>query len=282
MMAWLSVLLGLALAASFLGRWHGIGDALAVIRLPLAVAFALVVIWSDWPAALRWPLAVGALAMIAQVVALRFVPGPPGDVTVYQKNLLFRNAAPQSVVDDILRVSPDIVTLQEVSEPNRVIPASLAAAYPTQILCPYASVGGVAVLTRWPATGRTVCAEGEGLTAIEVTGPGGPVWLASAHLHWPWPFGQHPQVQRLALRLNDLDGPVVLAGDFNMVPWGWSVRALARAAGGQRVAGLQPTLWKRGVPLPIDHVIAPRGGQSRLLGRLGSDHAGVLARVRVW
>lgn len=277
-----AVILGAMLVVGHLGRFAGFGDALAVVRLPLAVAFALVVIWAGWPAAVRWPLAAVALVILAQVLWLRFQDGPPGPVTLYQKNLLFRNPTPQAVVDDILARAPDIVTLQEVSDSNRVILQDLSQAYPAQVFCDYASVGGVAVLSRWPATGQQLCLPGQGLTALQVMGPKGPVWVASVHLHWPWPFGQAPQARALMAELAALEDPVILAGDFNMVPWGWSVRGLIRAAGAQRVSGLQPTFLKRGIPLPIDHVAAPGGGSFEVLPKLGSDHNGILARVRVW
>lgn len=277
-----AVALGGLLAGGYLGRFAGIGDALAVVRLPLAVVFALVVIWSDWPAALRWPLAAVALVILGQVLWLRFQDGTTGPVTVYQKNLLFNNPTPQAVVDDILTRAPDIVTLQEVSKSNLPILQKLAQTYPAQVFCDYASVGGVAVLSRWPATGEQVCLPGQGLTALQVMGPQGPVWLASVHLHWPWPYGQAPQAGGLMAQLAALDGPVIMAGDFNMMPWGWSVRGMIRAAGARRVSGLQPTLWKRGVPLPIDHVAAPGGGSFEVLPKLGSDHNGVLARVHLW
>ena len=270
--------LGLVLVASYGGAWHGLGDALAVFRLPIAALFALVVIWADWPRALRWPLAALALLAMGQIVALRFDPGQAGPVTVYQKNLLFRNPAPEAVVADILARAPDVVMLQEVSGPNLAVLDALAKAYPSQLICPFAGVGAVAVLSRWPR-GQGLCPDRTGLAAMQVTGPDGPVWLVSLHLHWPWPFGQRPQVQALLPVLEALEGPVIVAGDFNMVPWGWSVREVARATGTQRAGALAPTLWKRGVPLPIDHVLAPFGGSSEVLETLGSDHNGVLARV---
>lgn len=277
-----SVLLGLMLLAGYTGRFFAFGDSWAVWRVPLTVLFALVVIWADWPAVVRWPLALVAIAVLVQTVWLRVPPATPGPITVYQKNLLFRNADPQGVVDDILARAPDIVTLQEVSPQNQPILAQLRAAYPTQIYCDYVSVGGVAVLARWPATGQSLCLKGQGMTALQVQAPQGALWIASVHLHWPWPFGQHPQAKAHGAELAALDGPVILAGDFNMVPWGWSVRSLIRAAGAKRVGGLQPTFFKRGVPLPIDHVAAPGGGSFEVLPKLGSDHLGVLARVSVW
>ena len=45
-----AVLLGLLVGVGYLGALHPAGDSFGVFRLPLAAAFALVVIWSARPA----------------------------------------------------------------------------------------------------------------------------------------------------------------------------------------------------------------------------------------
>ena len=42
---------------------------------------------------------------------------------------------------------------------------------------------------------------------------------------------------------------------------------------------VRPTFWLEGVPLLLDHVHAPGGGQVTYRPLLGSDHLGVLADV---
>ncbi len=76
--------------------------------------------------------------------------------------------------------------------------------------------------------------------------------------------------------------PVLVGGDFNMVPWSHTLARFAQATGTERAGSILYTLPLAGgwVALPIDHVLVPRGmGRSgtRRLPLLGSDHHGVLA-----
>ncbi|MBV2361382.1 endonuclease/exonuclease/phosphatase family protein [Thalassococcus sp. CAU 1522] len=275
-----AALLGGLLAGSFAGALHPAGDSLAVFRLPIAVLFALVVTWSDWPRRLRWPLAALALVPVAQILALKAEAGPEGIVTVYQRNLLFKNTEIEAIAADIAEHLPDVITLQEVSDHNAALLDRLAVSHPHRVFCRFTGWSGMAVLSRYPAE-TEICSDGRGLAGLKVTLPEGPVWVLSLHLHWPWPHGQSGQRDALLPVLAGLDAPVILGGDFNMVPWSHNLRAIARTTQTRRAGPLAPTLVIRGVPLPIDHVLAPGGGRVQVLPRLGSDHLGLLARVSV-
>lgn len=111
----------------------------------------------------------------------------------------------------------------------------------------------------------------------------GPVTVASIHQLWPWPKGQFWQVERIARDIAALPEPVVIAGDFNNVPWSAAVRAVTRASGGKLAKGLArsfvfPTPWPQ---FRIDHVIVPRSAtvDARLTPGWGSDHLGVTADI---
>ncbi len=274
----------LGLAAGFLGALHPAGDAFAVLRLQFGAAAVLL--------ALLLRLA-GARAglVLAALVSGAVAPGvwagyaaeeaPGGGLTLYQKNLSFRMADPAAVVEDIRAVGPDMVTLQEVTERNLAVLTVLADTLPTQHVCPFARVGGVAVASRFPAVaGSATCAGGRGLAAVQVETPEGPVWLVSIHLHWPWPYRQPDQIADLVPVLQSLDGPVVLGGDFNMVPWGHALRRIERATATRRAGPAHDTFPHfRAVPLAIDHVLAPRGGTVLPRPMLGSDHRGLVLRV---
>ena len=75
----------------------------------------------------------------------------------------------------------------------------------------------------------------------------------------------------------------LIAGDFNMVPWGESVQRIKQAAGNRYLGAFRNTHNLGGLflPLPIDTVLVPRGatGTVELRGYMGSDHRGVLARI---
>lgn len=120
---------------------------------------------------------------------------------------------------------------------------------------------------------------------MQVETPDGPVWVVSLHLHWPYPMGQAAQVRALLPELAALKGPVVLGGDFNMVPWSHSIRAIAAATNTRRIGAVQYTLPLKGLyTLPIDHLLVPQTPQAASTEKrplLGSDHYGVLARFSI-
>ncbi|WP_176445300.1 endonuclease/exonuclease/phosphatase family protein [Maliponia aquimaris] len=278
-----SVAAGLALLAlaSWAGPLHPAADALAVLRVPLLVLAALAVIWTSWPRRLRWPVAGLCLLALGQVGGMKLYAPAPGPFVVYQKNLWGGNPQAEAMAAEITAQAPDVVTLQEVSTRNRHLLDLLRPGYPHQYLC-----AGVAVLSRHPVVqGETLCVKGGGLAGLRVSLPEGPVWVLSVHLFWPWPHDQRPQAERIEALVTGLPGPVVLAGDFNMTPWGSDVRRLVRATGVRRAGPMFPTFWLRpsglplAVPLPLDQVYATGGGAARVRPLLGSDHAGVLAGV---
>lgn len=280
---------GLALAAGFLGALHPAGDTLGVFRLQFA-ALALVLALSAAALSRRraLPLAAALAALLAAAPAAlsyRASAAPTaGPHALYQKNLYFRLPDAGAIIADIRASGAAVVTLQEVTEPNRAVMQALAGSHPVQAWCPYARsrAGGTAVLSAWPALGEPLCPEGGGLTAVRLQAPFGPVWAVSLHLLWPWPYGQETQAARVADFLAGLDGPVILGGDFNMAPWGWSLRRIARAAGTAKAGPTATTLAGKipFAPLTIDHVLLPRGwrGAQEIRPELGSDHRGILVR----
>lgn len=279
----------LAILGGYLGALHPIGDSLAVFRLWLALVLAFIAIGLVLLGARRFGGAAFALAVVgaAPIALAGVVPtglsAQDGRDTrlLYQKNLLFRLSDAEPLLEDVRLTSPDFITLQEVSTSNRrQVYDALSAIYNRHI-CPFTGVGAVAVAARFePVEGSRICREGSGLAAMQVVTPDGPVWVVSIHLHWPWPFGQAAQVEALLPILDNLEGPVVIGGDFNMVPWSHAVRRIRAAADVEGGAPIRGTLRERFplMPLPIDHVFTPSAPILTYRPRLGSDHNGVLAR----
>ncbi|WP_306152515.1 endonuclease/exonuclease/phosphatase family protein [Roseovarius sp. MMSF_3281] len=288
---WIILTLGLGtlLGLGFAGAWHPAGDSFAVLRLPLAAAFALMVIWAAWPRRIRWPLAVLALLVMAQIVVPRALPRqgvPKADWVLYQQNLLFSRRSNDAWLKEVARQSPDMLTLQEVSRRNRALLETLRPDYPTQVTCPFANVGGVAVLSRFPAIpGQKICAARDGLAGVQVQTAQGPVWLLSIHLHWPWPHGQAAQVDTLLPVLQGLEAPVIIGGDFNSVGWSHTLRRIGKISGTRRAGPWDATfhLPIMRTPVAIDHVLTSPGVAAAVTvqPKLGSDHRGVLARLAV-
>jgi len=84
-------------------------------------------------------------------------------------------------------------------------------------------------------------------------------------LHWPYPHAQPKQVLALVAEIEKLIGPVVIGGDFNMVPWSHALRQFASASRSDRAGPVVRTLIHSSgiLRLPIDHILVP-GGQGRL------------------
>lgn len=271
-----------AMAFSFAGALHPAGDSLAVFRFPIAVlilglAFLLVRRWRK--------LAAGAaliLALAAEPLSLRVDAGPgPGAVLLYQKNLLYNNPTRDAVLADIRALAPDIVTFQEVGWQADAFWAEISADYPSRLRCA-GRLRSMAVLSDWhPVGDPPICLPDLGLAAIRVAGPAGPVWVSSVHLGWPWPRRQMEQVEALVPHLSALEGPVILGGDFNNVPWSHALRLIRTASRTERLGPIRRTfhLPQGWLKVSIDHVLVP-GGRGRIETRplFGSDHVGVLAR----
>jgi endonuclease/exonuclease/phosphatase (EEP) superfamily protein YafD len=272
----------IAVVLGFLGWLHPAGDLIAVGR-GYAVAAVLVLGIAASLFGMRmaafWSILFALVAGLPVVLATVF-PGAPGTFTLYQKNLRFDNASLPALAEDIRAADPLVITLQEVSEPNRALLAGLADRWPHQFVCSATGVGGTAVASRLPVVeGATLCARG--LAATQVIHDGQPVWVVSVHLSWPWPYGQAAHARELRGVLAGLEGPVLIGGDFNMVRWGHSVQALARVAGVIPAGPSSGTyLGFRVLPmLAIDHAFAPNGGRIEPRPALGSDHLGLLARL---
>jgi endonuclease/exonuclease/phosphatase (EEP) superfamily protein YafD len=277
----------LGLAGGYLGFLHPLGDSLAVGR-GIAAAVILVIAVAATFAGLRMAAFVSMLLALltgGQVLLAYAWPGLPGMYSVYQKNLLYRNPDLSALEADIRATSAQIVTLQEVSDPNLALLAALKDVYPYQHVCPGPRVGGTAILTQLtPVEGTAFCAPGLAVMQV-VAGKEGEdrFWLASVHLHWPWPYQQADHVKLLLPVLDRIKGPAIMAGDFNMVRWATSVTEMAnildvRPAGPTFGSYLGLSSMFR---LPIDHVFATRGGKVSPRGAFGSDHLGLFAEVGI-
>ncbi len=276
-----------AVVAGFFPDEHPAFGSLAVFRLHLALW--LVPVW----------MAIGFLGMRvmaklalagAGLAWLGLVPTlvPPATVAEpelvgYQQNLRFDNPSLDEVEAAIRALNPDFVTLQEVSGANLVLLDRLRAAYPHQVVCAFAGIGGVAILTRLEPFGSPVCHRGRGLAWTEVQTGDGIVTLATAHLPWPWPYEQEGQVEYYLSVVPQMQGRVILSGDFNNVTWSGAVARIAGASRTEVVRGLRPSYHDLPVwpGLPIDQVlVAPElAAEVRRLDKVGSDHNALEIRV---
>ena len=57
------------------------------------------------------------------------------------------------------------------------------------------------------------------------TGDGKPFSVITTHMDWPIPITrQHEQLSALSAVVDKIEGPMILAGDFNSTPWSYALR----------------------------------------------------------
>ena len=217
-------------------------------------------------------------------MAVHYIPqNISGESTyrLYQKNMSFRIKETDTLKADILVSDADFITLQEVTTKNFAFLRELEDRFPAQHTCPFASVGSVSVLSRWPDMGESKCFDKDSMTAMKVKTPEGPVWVISIHLYWPYPYGQAEQVAKLVKQISKLEGRKIVAGDFNMVPWSHTLEAFQQTSNTHLAGATVHSFDLPYIPMstPIDHVLVPVGSQSKIQRRdkSGSDHYGILA-----
>jgi endonuclease/exonuclease/phosphatase (EEP) superfamily protein YafD len=279
-----------ALLAGFLNPWFALADSLSHFRLhavaALMLAAAAYSVFGAWRLMVT-AIAAAALGLFGAVPALPFWP-QDADVNgtklkVLQFNTYLHNRTPEKSAAWIAGNAPDVVMLQEVTEANTVrIRDALAALLPAHATCKFSGPFSVTVMSRHRKL-QEGCVTGEGLVWVQIDVGGKPVTAASIHTHWPYPFGQWAQVDKLTADLAKLPQPVILAGDFNAAPWSETVRRVARASGTELVPGLRLTLRMARVPmLPIDHILVSPGLSAtdvRVGPVIGSDHLPVVAEI---
>ena len=280
----------LAIFMGFLGAVIPVGDSLAVFRIEFTVLLAIAALIAYLLGRTLIPILSIVTISVSALSIWPFVgtgaPVDQPDFRVHQHNVLFGNKELDRLVEELRGTGADVLMLQEVWEENfERIRAGLEDIYPHYQLCVY-SRGGVAVMMR--NTGPLLdygCLPKSRLAWMRVGTAQGPVTVGSMHQLWPWPKGQFWQKDNYADEISRLSGPLILAGDFNNVPWSATARTAAKAAGGRLARGLGRS-YVFSVPWPrfrIDHVIVPIDAevQAWLTPGWGSDHLGVSADVRL-
>ena len=284
----------LTLGASYLGALHPLGDSLAVFRSFIAYGLAgvgvlalLIRLWASG--------AVSVLAAIAAVLHIAsygtlYTPTPitDPDAVIYTKNLGVGRANWRVLTEDIAQSQADIVVLQEATPETVAALPEVLPDHPFHHICAFSEWSVMVVASRWPVSDGG-CTEYRSLAYAIVDAPDGPIWVASIHQVWPYPYDQAVLLPDILAAVPDTPMRQIIAGDFNMVPWGHSVRAIMEAGGTHRIASSLPTIEVQ-VPrrlahlgvnlrLSIDHVLTDGRGVVSRRPRLRSDHYGMAARI---
>ncbi|MBX9460303.1 MAG: endonuclease/exonuclease/phosphatase family protein [Brevundimonas sp.] len=247
-------------------------------------------------------LKIGALhglaacaALLLAVVPQWFPDGPEPEagapiVRLYSANLYYLNDDAGAIRASIEEADADVVVLIElgrdaagrIDEVLEGYPHRAASMRMDQTRGPSRSVIG----SRWPLTALPDQPDGLHAVATVARTPLGRLNLVGVHLTRPWPFqeqwGQISQTMALQAVIEGLEGPVVVAGDFNSVSSARIGKQVRRDLGLHPAAGF-PGTWPAQLPaalgMTIDQVYASPdlAFVSRRLGRTnGSDHRPVV------
>ncbi|MEP1585503.1 MAG: endonuclease/exonuclease/phosphatase family protein [Tateyamaria sp.] len=278
LLVFIAILATFGVLYGFAGVLHRSADTVGMLRPVFAVAI-LIGALATRRIGLRLYLGVfGLLALIS--VLLFLLPQAAGsDLRLYSKNLTAGNDQIAALQSDIEAANVDVVLLQELSGSTAELSTALSTTFPHQHVCKFSEWSAMAVFSRHPFAQDGVCSSERALAAVQITKDSQPVWVVSAHIPWPYPYENETAEIATEDLLRTLDGPIVVAGDFNTFPWSGRFERI-RFITKTKIAGpTRPTLTFKHVPLPLDHVLAPNGGSVELRPLLGSDHRGLVADV---
>jgi endonuclease/exonuclease/phosphatase (EEP) superfamily protein YafD len=207
-------------------------------------------------------------------------------------NLLTGNQNGESIARFIAGSGADVVTLMEAS-PVADHAETLRAVYPYYAGCEDGSrCGGVVILSRSPLADITVQSMSgvwqDRLVTASTSIDGQKLNIVAAHMVKPY-FDEFVAVEfgRLASVIRRLEGPLILAGDFNAAAWSASLDGLLYRQN-LSPGPSYPATWpvRLGpVGVPIDNVFTRTPlviTEVNALGdSMGSNHRGLLAEIRL-
>jgi len=288
----------LATAGAFFGGLAWWLDILADLRLQITLAG--LVLFVSASVLRRRTDAVLALALVvlnAATLAAYFSPAhgspesdPQKTMNIIMFNVNNHNSDTSQTLDFLRRESPDVVVLTEVTDTLRDALKRLSDLYPHRFFGPLYQHPGhnphrIGILSKqaW---------QDKGVVWSDLTSRAFAVWvrfqtasrsLTMAGVHLINPLNsltnqQAVEAKALTAMVARLEGPVVIAGDFNMTPLSTRFAALLRNTHLRRAAGGMNSTWPSlltPMGLSLDHILVGKGIGSAVMRtgpRLGSDH----------
>lgn len=297
---WISLALMAGLALGWLQDLSPIFDSFTHFRLVwsalLAVMFVALIFTRQYILSFLAALTIVASMSLTHtylwpsVSAQASTQGGKADLKILQFNLLWKNPHMQKAISVVLAADADVVVFQESGWTNRTIVDTLRQHFKYATACNTGKNGRRVILSNleFDQSFGTLCPRGNALSIARVKVQGQWVSIANVHLRWPWPFSQHRRAHLMQKTLSSVNGPFIVAGDFNAVPWSHIAKRIA-AMSGTTIAKEVRLSWGPAITelnfwmpptLPIDLVMS-RGVtliERRVLPYGGSDHRPVLNR----
>lgn len=261
--------------------------------LMLAAGFLLIQTW-------RWALAaLAAAGLLLLALQPQWAPDGPRPaegaevVRLYSANVHYLNGDVEALSRSVAEADADIVILIELGAEAVGRVDEILARYPHRSasvrLDSTRGPSRTVIASRRPLGTMSDPADGLHAVAARAETSLGPMTVVGAHLTRPWPFvnpwGQISQTMALTRLLAPVEGPILVAGDFNSVSSGRIGRQI-RTDIDLHPAPTRLGTWPSDLPawmgIAIDQVYASDDLSfvSRRLGRdNGSDHRPVITEI---
>ncbi len=301
-----TLVFGLLLAGVFLftltGRYFFLAELACHFRFQILLTLVATSILSVLIKRYRLACLLAFLALLATsgTLSTYFPAAQPmaasQTLKIMSFNVLVTNRNYQSVIGEIEKHAPDVVTIIEYSKTWEAQLKELKEIYPYAICEPRQSGYGVAIFSKYPL----LDIQKHKLPAINIEIPflsavvsfdEQSIRLAAVHAYSPTSQARfsfrNQQFTKVAELLGDSDISTIVIGDFNCTPWSPFLKDFQRKTGlsdTRRGFGNQatwPYQWKA-LRIPIDHAfISPDVCvHNRYVGNAtGSDHLPIILEI---
>lgn len=294
----------LAIGLGFLGFIHPAFDTFAHFRLHLGFGLLLigaVIGLHEWQWTSLLALFVGGIgfytAANGTLLSKRNLEADASKpvYSLLHFNLYWINSRREAVIDRIIELDPDLISLSEAATRWTFEIKRLDENWPHLLHCPeWGKRGGIRFYSKWPLDKTSqYCGPYGSFARTKVTAPNGLEFTSgSVHLRWPWPASGPKQLETISPELEKVGVDALFAGDFNATTWSWSVKRFAQTSQMEIVPGVGPTWMIDELPLyytwwaglPIDNVM--KKGRIEVLSAetlsdMGSDHLPVMVKFQI-
>ncbi|MGN6157177.1 MAG: endonuclease/exonuclease/phosphatase family protein [Devosia sp.] len=170
-------------------------------------------------------------------------PAPTGAPTVrlMTHNMFGLNTDMKRMAAAIAAENPDIVALQEYFPAQQSLDALLRPSYPYSVRCQGGKRANIGLYSKIPfdkEMSDADCPESPGSqrTAHILAGftlsDGTHFSVLTSHMDWPWPIErQQDELAAIETAVAQVQGPLVVVGDFNSTPWSYAMRGFEHDTG---------------------------------------------------
>jgi endonuclease/exonuclease/phosphatase (EEP) superfamily protein YafD len=271
-----------------------LASALALARKPRWVVVVLgALAIGGWPLLDFWPRPTATAAAVAAPPSTDGTATRPVRLKLMTANVWYRDLPAEPLIEIVRAEQPDVIFLQEYTRRWARRLAPLDETYPYAVKRPAGGSYGIAILSRHPLRGSTYrLGRTPAITArLEVEGR--TLALIGVHLRAPTTsigaYQRNQQLDLLAAQRATIDGPLVIAGDFNNTTFVPSLRRWLATTGlkdPRQQHGLSIS-WPTFLPIlgvPIDHLFVSDEitvTDHRRAPAFGSDHFPVIAEIEL-